>query len=109
MQSVGITSKPTPGQTTMPAATRLVVPALRGDEHVDFAGDVDVMRAREEARVEHRRARGRERAGAMRDHRHAVERAPRRGNVGQRKDARGQSELRRERGRFVAAPGQDRR
>ena len=109
MQSVGNHVEADTRADDDAGSDRLVVPALRGDEDVDFAGDVDVMRAREEAGVEHRGARDRERAGAMRDHRHAVERAPRRGNVGQRKDARGQSELRRECGRFIASSGQDRR
>ncbi len=38
---------------------------MRGDEDVDLAGDVEVMRPAGEAGVEHRRARRRERTGAV--------------------------------------------
>src|SRR5262249_30153344 len=50
-QSVAITSKPTPGQRTNPAAR---AGAARKLEDVDLARDVEIMRARRDRGLHHR-------------------------------------------------------
>ncbi len=87
---------------------RLVAPVFGRKEDVDFAGDVDVMRPRRDARVEHWCKRSRERPGAVGDDGDSVERAARRRRVGEPEHARRQAELRGERGDPRAAAREDR-
>ena len=64
-QSEGTTSKPTPGSKRDAGLARFLVPRAPGLEHLDLAGDVEVVDARAQAAVRHRRRRARERARAV--------------------------------------------
>ena len=81
---------------------------LGGQEHVDLAGDVDVMGAGGEARVLHRRERRCERSGAIRDDGDAVERAPGGGRIVEPERAGRQAELRGQRRDSRPASGEHR-
>jgi hypothetical protein len=92
-QSVGTTSQPAPGIRDDTGVFPARVVRLRELEHVDLAGDVEVMRFRVGARVEHRARGGGKRAGAMQHGGHAVERLFEPGAVVERDDARFEAEL----------------
>ena len=88
---------------------RFVVLLFGGEEHVDFTGDIDVVRARGEARVDHRRARSGERASAMGETARRRARGARPATSESENTRDRQPELRGECGNARAAAGQDRR
>ena len=74
MQSVGMTSKPTPGADYDSSGLCFYMAALRRKKDVDLAGDIEIVGLTVEAGVNHRRTGGRERAGTVRHNRYICER-----------------------------------
>ena len=83
-QSVGTTSKPLPGSRATPALACLAVAGEDRLQHVDLAGDVQVVHARGQARVHHRPRGGGERPGAVGDRLDPGEGGPQPRGVGER-------------------------
>ena len=95
-QSDGTTSNPPPGRRTTPAARRLVVAGEHRLEHVDLAGDVEVVRRGGETGIDHGLRGRRERSRAVGDHVDALERrrATPRGLASRRCDVRARTSRR---------------